>query len=244
MKERIAKRMAALGLCSRREAERWIEEGRVAVNNAVLTTPATLVDSTDSIAIDGEIIAQPRNQLPRLFLYYKPTGLVTSHRDEKNRPTVFDTLPRDLPRLISVGRLDINSEGLLLLTTSGTLSRAMELPKNALKRSYRVRVNGELSERNRALLAKGIAVDGVRYQPIAVEIEKTKTEGRNRWLHVTLTEGKNREIRRVFTHLTLPVSRLIRIRYGAFTLGTLTPGTMEEVPPRQVQALMNTLGIA
>ena len=243
MKERIAKRMAALGLCSRREAERWIEEGRVAINGVLLTTPATCVTASDRIAVDGVPIHTATPSTPRLFCYHKPRGLITTHRDEKNRPTVFDHLPAHLPRVISVGRLDMDSEGLLLLTTSGTLARAMELPQNAMKRSYRVRINGVLSERQQGLLKKGITVDGVRYQPIAVAIEKTKTEGRNRWLNVTLTEGKNREIRRVFDHFKLPVSRLIRVAYGAFTLDTLAPNAVEEVPARRVRAVMKALDI-
>ncbi len=244
MNERIAKRLSALGLCSRREAERWIADGRIAVNGAVLASPAHLVGDEDIIAVDGVTLATQKASAPRLFRYHKPPGLVTSHRDEKGRETVFDALPKHLPRVISVGRLDLASEGLLLLTTSGGLARTLELPKYALKRSYRVRVRGEISERQREKLAHGISVEGVRYQPIEVIAEPSKTSGRNRWLQVTLTEGKNREIRRVFLHLDLEVSRLIRIGYGPFTLGTLAPGAVEEVPARQLLKLMPILETA
>ncbi len=238
--ERIAKRMAALGLCSRREAERWIADGRVAVNGKTLETPATLVSEEDVIAVDGKTITN-ESLRPRLWKYHKPVGMVTTHSDPQGRPTVFDNLPKHLPRVISIGRLDLNSEGLLLLTTSGELSRALELPKNALKREYRVRVNGTPTDRQLARLAQGMVVDGMQYQPIRAKLEKAKTDGRNRWLDVVLTEGKNREIRRVFDHLDLPVSRLIRISYGAFALDALKVGAVEEVPGWQVEKLMGAL---
>ncbi len=243
-KERIAKRLAALGVCSRRDAEKLIAQGRVAVNGAVLTTPATLVAASDILTLDGKPIAAPARAHPLLYRYHKPKGLITTHKDEKNRPTVFASLPPELPRVISVGRLDVNSEGLLLLTTSGALSRALELPKHALKRSYRVRVNGQITEAQRALLGRGITVEGVRYQPISVGVETEKTGGRNRWLSVTITEGKNREIRRVFEHLDLPVSRLIRVAYGPFQLGDLAVGGLAAVPQWQVETLMKKYAIA
>ena len=244
-KERIAKRMAALGLCSRREAERWIEEGRVAVNGKTLTTPATLVSAEDVIAVDGQTLKNTSlTPSVRVWKYYKPEGLVTSHKDEKGRPTVFDRLPEHLPRVISVGRLDLNSEGLLLLTTSGELSRALELPSNMQKRTYRVRVKGQPTDGQLAKLKRGITVEGVEYQPIIAAMETTKTEGRNRWLNVTLTEGKNREIRRVFDHLDLPVSRLIRIAYGPFKLDALKIGAVEEIPHWQIEQLMKKLKVA
>lgn len=240
--ERIAKRLSGLGVCSRRDAERLIADGRVAVNGKTLETPASLVNASDRIAVDGVTVSTPRITAPRLFLYHKPEGLVTSHKDEKNRPTVFEHLPKHLPRLISVGRLDLNSEGLLLLTTSGALSRALELPKNAQERTYRVRVNGQVTENQIARLARGITVEGVRYRPIEVTPETSKEQGRNRWLNVTLHEGKNREIRRVFEALHLPVSRLIRIGYGPFGLGRLRAGEVEEVPAHQVREVLKTLG--
>ena len=241
--ERIAKRMAALGLCSRRDAERWIAAGRVAVNGATLTTPATLVSTRDVITVDGVTTASTTST-PRLFLYYKPVGLVTSHRDEKNRATVFDALPKELPRVISIGRLDLNSEGLLLLTTSGALSRALELPKNAQQRTYRVRTLGQLQPEQIAQLARGVTIDGVRYQPIRVTPDPSRTTGRNRWMTITLTEGKNREIRRVLAHFDLSVNRLIRTHYGDFALSKLTPGQVQEVPAAQVARTLKTLGVS
>lgn len=234
--------MAAAGLCSRRDAERWIAEGRVRVNGNTLSSPATLVSSEDVIEVDGKRIKPLTQRVPRLFVYHKPAGLVTTHKDERGRPTVFEHLPRDLPRVISVGRLDLDSEGLLLLTTSGALARAMELPKNALPRTYRVRVRGMPEETHRQQLERGVRIDGLRYQPIRLLVEGTK-EGRNQWLTLTLREGKNREIRRIFDHFDLPVSRLIRIGYGPFTLGDLRPGEVEEVAAGNVKKLMQKLGI-
>ena len=239
--QRIAKFMAAAGLCSRRDAERWIAEGRVIVNGNTLDTPATIVNADDDILVDGKRI-KLKTDTPRLFVYHKPAGLVTSHRDEKGRATVFDHLPRDLPRVISVGRLDLDSEGLLLLTTSGTLARAMELPANAQNRTYRVRIRGTPMETHLQQLERGVKVDGVNYQPIEVETEKEK-DGRNQWLTLTLREGKNREIRRIFEHFDLPVSRLIRIQYGNFHLDDLEPEEVAEVPASDVEKLMDTLGI-
>ena len=232
--ERIAKFMASAGLCSRRDAERWIEDGRVIVNGEVLTTPATLVD--------GKRIKQ-KAEAPRLFVYHKPAGLVVSHRDEQGRATVFEHLPKDLPRVISVGRLDLDSEGLLLLTTSGALARAMELPANAQKRVYRVRIRGLPMETHYQQLERGVRVDAVDYQPIEVIPDREK-EGRNQWLTLTLREGKNREIRRIFEHFDLPVSRLIRIQYGNFHLDDLAPEEVAEVPAEDVLKLMEKLGVA
>ena len=240
-KERIAKFMASAGLCSRRDAERWIEDGRVIVNGETLTTPATLVGADDDIIIDGKRIKQ-KTASPRLFVYHKPAGLVTSHRDEQGRATVFDHLPRDLPRVISIGRLDLDSEGLLLLTTSGALARAMELPANSQERVYRVRIRGTPMETHYQQLERGVRVDGVDYQPIEVVPEREK-EGRNQWLTLTLREGKNREIRRIFEHFDLPVSRLIRIQYGNFHLDDLEPEEVAEVPREDVLKLMKTLGV-
>jgi 23S rRNA pseudouridine2605 synthase len=234
--------MASAGLCSRRDAEAWIADGRVMVNGEVLTTPATLVGADDAIIVDGKRITN-KPLTPRVFVYHKPAGLVTSHRDEQGRATVFDHLPGDLPRVISIGRLDLDSEGLLLLTTSGALARAMELPQNAQQRVYRVRIRGTPMETHYQQLERGARVDGVQYQPIDVVAEREK-EGRNQWLTLTLREGKNREIRRIFEHFDLPVSRLIRIQYGNFHLDDLEPEEVAEVPQEDVVKLMQKLGIA
>jgi 23S rRNA pseudouridine2605 synthase len=239
--QRIAKFMASAGLCSRRDAERWIADGRVIVNGETLTTPATLVGADDDVIVDGKRIKN-ETQIPRMWVYHKPAGLVTSHRDEQGRATVFDRLPRDLPRVISVGRLDLDSEGLLLLTTSGALARAMELPKNAQERVYRVRIRGMPEETHRLQLERGVVIDGMTYQPINMLVEGTK-EGRNQWLTLTLREGKNREIRRIFEHFDLPDSRLSRSQYGDFHLDDLEPGEVAEVPRDYVAELMKKLGV-
>lgn len=242
--ERIAKFLSAAGVCSRRDGERLIAEGRVSVNGETLTTPAVIVSEKDVVRVDGNTInANHRDSAPRLWVYHKPAGLVTSHKDEKGRDTVFDHLPRHMPRVISVGRLDLDSEGLLLLTTSGALARAMELPKNSQERVYRVRIRGTPMETHLNKLRRGVTVDAVKYQPIEVELESQKTSGRNQWLTVTLREGKNREIRRIFDHFDLPVSRLIRIAYGDFDLQDLEPGEVAEVPASYVQKLMKKLGV-
>lgn len=221
--QRIAKVIAASGFCSRRDAEKLIAQGRVKVNGEVISSPALNV--TDEIVeVNGKLLAE--KQKSRLFIYYKPVGLVTTHKDEQGRATVFDNLPNDLPRLISVGRLDINSEGLLLLTTDGALAREFELPKNNYERVYRVRVFGQLPRDNFAALKNGITIDGVNYGKIDVEIEK---QGKNSWLKVVLHEGKNREIRKVMKHFNLEVSRLIRLSYGKYKLGNLQPEDIVEV---------------
>ena len=227
--QRIAKVIARAGLCSRRDAERWIAEGRVSVNGKMLDTPAFTVGPNDRIIVDGRPL--PASEAPRLFLYHKPAGLVTTARDEKNRPTVFAHLPPGLPRVVSVGRLDLNSEGLLLLTNDGGLARYLELPANALKRCYRVRLHGAVNPARLARLAQGITVDGVRYGPMEARMEGPHS-GSNAWLVITLKEGKNREIRKVMAHLGLQVSRLIRTAYGPFQLGHLPPGSAVEVPPK------------
>jgi 23S rRNA pseudouridine2605 synthase len=226
--ERIAKVIARAGLCSRRDAERWIADGRVSVNGKMLETPAFTVVPDDRIVVDGRPL--PTSEAPRLFLYHKPAGLVTTARDEKNRPTVFAHLPPSLPRVVSVGRLDLNSEGLLLLTNDGGLARYLELPANALKRCYRVRLHGLVETARLARLSQGITVEGVNYGPIEARLEGPHT-GSNVWVAVTLKEGKNREIRKVMAHLGLQVSRLIRTAYGPFQLGSLTPGSAVEVAP-------------
>lgn len=223
--QRIAKIMARAGLCSRREAERWIQDGRVEVNGSIIDTPACVVTGSDSIIVDGKPL--PGKEQTRLFLYHKPAGLVTTTSDEKGRPTVFDHLPADLPRLISVGRLDMNTEGLLLLTNDGELSRHLEHPKNAWKRTYKVRALGHVSQGKLNKLQEGITVAGVRYGAIQATLEKS---GANNWITMVLTEGKNREIRKVLEHLGLQVNRLMRLSYGPFHLADLAKGSVQEIP--------------
>lgn len=230
--QRIALRIARAGLCSRRQAEQWIAEGRVAVDGVTLTTPAFLVTEQSSVTVDGKPL--PEAGRARLFRYHKPVGLIVSARDPHGRPTVFERLPPGLPRLISVGRLDYNSEGLLLLTNDGAVARLLELPANGWIRRYRVRVHGAFDEAGLARLAQGITIDGVHYGPIRASLEKRQRS--NAWLSVSLQEGKNREVRRIMEHLGLPVSRLIRVGFGPFTLGELKPGAIEEVPPASVDA--------
>jgi len=224
--ERVAKIMARAGLASRREAERWIAEGRVAVDGEVLTAPGVVVDNPGRITVDGKPL--PAADAPRLWRYHKPAGLVTSHKDEQGRPTVFANLPKELPRVVSVGRLDLNSEGLLLLTNDGELARHLELPQNGWTRRYRVRVFGSPVPSDLKRLAAGITIDGVRYG--AVEAELDRMQGRNAWLTMSLAEGKNREIRRLCEHLGWQVSRLIRLAYGPFQLGDLPQREAVEVP--------------
>ena len=223
--ERIAKVLARAGLCSRRDAERWIEEGRVAVDGEVLTSPAFLVTPKSRIRVDGKPI--PAAEPARLWRYHKPAGLVTTHRDEKGRDTIFDRLPPELPRVISIGRLDLTSEGLLLLTNDGGLARKLELPATGWIRRYRARVHGTVEPERLAALARVVTVDGVRYGPIEARLERE--QGSNAWLTVGLREGKNREIRKVMEHLGLGVTRLIRTAYGPFQLGSLPRGAVEEV---------------
>ncbi len=224
-KERIAKRMARAGLCSRRDAERWITDGRVVVNGEKLDSPAFTVSATDLILVDGK--PMPKLERPRLWCYHKPVGLVTSHRDEKGRETVFDQLPEDMPRVISVGRLDLNSEGLLLLTNDGELARRLELPATGWKRKYRVRVHGHPKENALKSLQKGVTIEGIRY--IGIEATLDSSKGANSWLTISLREGKNREIRKVMEHLGFTVLRLIRVSYGPLQLGELPTGATEEV---------------
>lgn len=226
--ERIAKVMARAGLCSRREAERWIEAGRVIVNGEKLTTPACVVGPNDDIIVDGKPL--PTKQESRLWRYHKPTGLVTSHRDNEGRQTVFETLPKTLPRVISVGRLDLNSEGLLLLTNDGEVARKLELPATAWTRRYRVRAHGRAKDEDLAALQNGVKIDGVRYGAIDAAFEKRT--GANAWLTVSIKEGKNREVRKVMEHVGLNVNRLIRTAYGPFQLGHLKAGDVEEVKPK------------
>jgi len=227
--ERVAKILARAGLCSRRDAERWIAEGRVALRGAVLTSPAINIEDPAALTVDGKPL--PQADRARLWRYHKPAGLVTTHRDEKGRPTVFDALPKELPRLISIGRLDLNSEGLLLLTNDGELARRLELPANGWLRRYKVRVHGAVDPDRLPALDKGVTIDGVAYGPIHAEFEGEQRAS-NAWLTVSLREGRNREVRKVMAHLGLAVTRLIRLAYGPFQLGNLPRGGIEEVPPR------------
>jgi 23S rRNA pseudouridine2605 synthase len=226
--ERIAKLLARAGLCSRRDAERWIIEGRVSVDGRPLTTPAMTVTAANDVRVDGKQL--PALERARLWRYHKPAGLVTSHRDERERPTVFDALPKDLPRLISIGRLDLNSEGLLLLTNDGALARRLELPSTGWVRRYKVRVHGEVEPEAFAALEKGMTIDRVSYGPIRASLERR--QGSNAWIAMALREGRNREVRRVLEHLGLQVTRLIRLSYGPFQLGNLTRGAVAEVPQK------------
>jgi 23S rRNA pseudouridine2605 synthase len=226
--ERIAKVMARAGLCSRREAERWIAAGRVTVNGQKLKDAAVNVVGEDKVLVDGEPLREP--EAARLWRYHKPPGLLTTNKDPKGRPTVFEKLPRHLPRVISVGRLDFTSEGLLLLTNDGALARRLELPATGWLRRYRVRAHGTVSQESLDRLANGVEIEGVRYGGIDVAIERQ--QGANMWLLAALREGKNREVRRVLEHLGLTVNRLIRVSYGPFQLGDLPRGDVEEVPRR------------
>lgn len=224
--ERIAKLMARSGLCSRREAEAWIEAGRVAVDGVLLKSPAYNVKQGQIVTVDGKALADAEQT--RLWLYHKPRGLVTTHRDPQGRATVFGALPPDLPRVISVGRLDYNSEGLLLLTNDGELARRLELPSTSWTRRYRVRVHGVPDPKGLARLKQGVTVEGIQYGPIEARLDSQK--GANAWLTISLREGKNREIRVVMGYLGLEVNRLIRVAYGPFQLGALTEGEVKEVP--------------
>jgi 23S rRNA pseudouridine2605 synthase len=205
-----------------------IELGEVSVNGAVITSPALNVTPADKVAVRGKMIGEP--EPARLWLYYKPEGLVTSESDEKGRETVFANLPPELPRVMSIGRLDLNSEGLLLLTNDGGLKRRLELPSTGWLRKYRVRVNGNPMDPDLEPLRRGIEVEGERFQPMSVVIDRI--QGANAWLTVGLREGKNREIRRAMAAINLTVNRLIRISYGPFRLGEMTPGMVEEIKPR------------
>ncbi len=223
--ERIAKWLARAGVASRRDAEKLLAEGKVRVNNAVITHPATFVGAGDLVQVGGALVDAPGRA--RLWRYHKPDGLVTTHRDPEGRDTVFAALPPGMPRVVSVGRLDLNSEGLLLLTNDGGLARRLEMPANGWLRRYRVRVYGVVDESALAGLASGIEIDGVRYGPIEAGLDSRK--GNNGWVTVGLREGRNREVRRVMEHLGLRVTRLIRVAYGPFQLGLLTRGSVEEV---------------
>ncbi|WP_428641859.1 pseudouridine synthase [Roseibium sp.] len=226
--ERIAKVMARVGLCSRREAETWIENGRVQLNGEVLTTPAVTVTPNDKVLVDGNPL--PTRERTRLWLYHKPRGLVTTNKDPEGRPTVFDRLPAELPRVLTVGRLDINTEGLLLLTNDGGLARVLELPATGWLRRYRVRAFGKVTQADLDGLKDGVAIEGVLYG--AIEATLDKEQGGNVWMTVGLREGKNREVKRVLEHLGLAVNRLIRLSYGPFQLMDLPEGDVREIRGR------------
>ncbi len=231
-KERIAKVMARAGLCSRRDAERWILEGRVIVNGKKLDSPAFTVGAGDKIFVDGKALKAAEDT--RLFLYHKPAGLVTTAKDERGRDTVFSTLPAEMGRVVSIGRLDLNTEGLLLLTNDGELARHLELPSTGWRRRYRVRVHGTVDTGKLQALEKGITVDGMNYKSIEATLERQQG-GANAWLNVVLTEGKNREVRKVMEAIGLNVNRLIRTHYGPFALGDLPPGAVQEVKQKVLQ---------
>ena len=226
--ERIAKRLARAGLCSRREAETWILAGRVSVDGQVLDSPAFTVTAKSRIQVDGKPL--PEAEPTRLWRYHKPRGVLTTTRDPQGRPTIFERLPKDMPRVVTIGRLDFNSEGLLLLTNDGELARRLELPATGWVRRYRVRVNGRVEAERLPALANGITIDGVRYGSIRAALERQLAS--NAWLSIALSEGKNREVRRVCEHLGLPVQRLIRVAFGPFQLGNLPADATAETPAK------------
>ena len=223
--QRIAKLLARAGVASRRDVERMIAEGRIALDGEVLTTPATLLESLKGVTVDGSPVKRP--EAPRLFRFYKPPKTLTAARDPQGRPTIYDRLPPGLPRLMPVGRLDFMTEGLLLLTNDGELKRQLELPRTGVVRRYRARAFGAISQDRLESLAEGITIDGVHYGSIDANLERRT--GRNCWIEMALTEGKNQEVRRVLAHLGLQVSRLIRTAYGPLTLEGLEPGQVAEV---------------
>lgn len=233
--DRIAKLLARAGVASRREVERMIADGRVKIGEETVTTPATLLTSLKGVTVDGKPVAAP--EAPRLFRFHKPAGLITAERDPRGRPTIYtalrNALPRGTPRLMPVGRLDLNTEGLLLLTNDGELKRAMELPATGVPRTYRARTFGDISQQQLEDLIEGVTIEGVRYGGIDANMERRT--GRNQWIELTLAEGKNREVRRVLEHLGLQVSRLIRTAYGPFRLGDLPRGLADEVKQMEVE---------
>jgi 23S rRNA pseudouridine2605 synthase len=235
--QRIAKLLARAGVASRREIERMIEARRIAIDGKLIETPATIVTSLQGVTVDGQSVAAP--SAARLFLYHKPAGLLTAERDPKGRPTIYDKLPSDLPRVIPVGRLDLNTEGLLLLTTDGELKRQLELPSVGVERAYRARAYGNVSQTQLEDLIEGIEIDGVRYGSIDANLERRT--GANVWVEMRLREGKNREVRRVLEHLGLQVSRLIRTAYGPFILDDLPPGEVGEVRQHDLANFLATL---
>ena len=238
--ERIAKWLSRAGVASRRDAEKLLGEGRVRLNGAAVTHPATFIQPGDIVQVDGAVVDAPDRA--RLWRYHKPDGLMTTHRDPEGRPTVFERLPSGLPRVVSIGRLDLNSEGLLLLTNDGTLARRLELPANGWTRRYRVRVHGTVEPRALAALAAGAVVEGVKYGAIDAAVDAKS--GSNTWLSVSLNEGRNREVRRVMAHLGLQVTRLIRVAHGPFQLGNLGRGEVDEVTGKVLREQVPDLGKA
>lgn len=239
--DRIAKLLARAGIASRREVERMIEEGRVKIGDEVVTTPATLLTSLKGVSVDGKMVGPIA--APRLFRFHKPAGLITAERDPTGRPTIYTALrnamPKDAPRVMPVGRLDVNTEGLLLMTNDGELKRALELPSTGIPRTYRARTFGDITQARLEELMEGIEIEGVRYGPINANLERSAN--RNKWIELTLTEGKNREVRRVLEHLGLEVSRLLRTSYGPFELADLQRGSVEEIPQVMVERFRKTL---
>jgi 23S rRNA pseudouridine2605 synthase len=228
--QRIAKVIARAGICSRRDAERMIEDGRVRLNGSQLKTAAQTVTDDDEIFIDGKPLPKPSD--PRVFRYHKPAGLVTTNRDERDRLTIFDRLPKELPRVMTIGRLDINTEGLLLLTNDGEIARKLEHPDTGWSRRYRVRVFGRIDDQKLAQVKRGVTIEGVKYAPAQIDFEDKKAEGANQWLKITLHEGKNREVKKLLEYCGLKVTRLLRTSYGPFQLGSLPKGGVEEVKAR------------
>jgi 23S rRNA pseudouridine2605 synthase len=239
--ERIAKLLARAGIASRREVERMIADGRVARDGQVLTTPATVLPNLRGVTVDGRPVAAA--EAARLFAFHKPSGLITAERDPAGRPTIYaalrNALPPGTPRVMPVGRLDFNTEGLLLLTNDGELKRAMELPASGIPRVYRVRAAGAVTQAQLESLIEGVTIEGVRYGRIDANLERRT--GHNQWIEMTLTEGKNREVRRVLEHLGLQVSRLLRLAYGPFALGDLPRGSAAEVPQKELERFRKTL---
>ena len=235
--QRIAKLLARAGVASRREVERMIAEGRIAIDGETLTTPATILENLGGVTVDGKPVRPP--QSARLFRFYKPQRAITAAHDPKGRPTIYDKLPKGLPRLMPVGRLDFMTEGLLLLTNDGELKRKLELPSSAIVRHYRARAFGEVSQAALEKLAEGVTIEGMHYGSINANLERRT--GRNCWIELSLTEGKNREVRRVLAHLGLQVSRLIRTAYGPFDVGGMQPGDVDEVPNAALGAFLSGL---
>lgn len=233
--ERIAKLLARAGVASRREVERMIDDGRVSIDGKVLETPATIIPNLNGVTVDGKTVAKA--QPTRLFVFHKPAGLLTAERDFSGRGTIYDALvnalPKDAPRVMPIGRLDINTEGLLLMTNDGELKRAMELPSNAIPRTYRARAYGDVTQTQLEDLMDGITIEGVHYGPINANLERRT--GANQWIEMTITEGKNREVRNVLEYLGLEVNRLMRTEYGPFVLGDIKRGRALEIPQNDVE---------
>lgn len=236
--QRIAKLLARAGVGSRRDVERMVEEGRIALNGVAIIHPAPLLSSLEGLTVDGVAVAKPVST--RLYRFYKPVGCLTAARDPKGRKTIYDLLPRDLPRLMPVGRLDYNTEGLLLLTNDGEFKRLLELPASGVERTYRARAFGDISQAQLEELVEGITIDGVRYGKIDANLERRT--GRNQWVEMTLTEGKNREVRKVLEHFGLQVSRLIRTRYGPFDIQDMAAGDVDLVPRDQLFQFRRRMG--